>query len=91
LFVKESRIFYVIEKLEIIGCQYLLLVINVILHNFSDLFESEGEMESMESRNEVLRIGFRILHRENIILRRRLREAETENRRLNHLMFTFNF
>ena len=59
--------------------------------NFSDLFESEGEMESMESRNEVLRIGFRILHRENIILRRRLREAETENRRLNHLMFTFNF
>jgi hypothetical protein len=48
-------------------------------------------IENLGSRNELLRVGFGLLRAENIVLRRRLLDAENENRRLSNIMYNFKF
>ncbi len=46
---------------------------------------------SLETRLRILRHGFELVYEQNVILRRRLRAAARENRRLSNIMFKFDF
>ena len=46
---------------------------------------------SLESRIRIIRRGFDVLRMENRNLKRNLKNAEKEIRRLNHIMFLFDF
>jgi hypothetical protein len=40
---------------------------------------------------DVLRFGFERVYEENMVLRKKLRASERENRRLSNIMFSFEF
>jgi hypothetical protein len=46
---------------------------------------------SLESRIRIIRRGFDVLRMENRNLKRNLKNAEKEIRRLNHIMYLFDF
>jgi hypothetical protein len=46
---------------------------------------------SLESRIRIIRRGFDVLRMENRNLKRNLKNAEKEIRRLNHIMYSFEF
>ena len=67
---------------------FKVLYLSNSLFVFSDVMECIIELQE---RIDILRRGFDIARRDNIRLRRQLRESDAENRRLTHVMMNFKF
>ena len=67
---------------------FKVLYLSNSLFVFSDVMECIIELQE---RIDILRRGFDIARRDNIRLRRQLRESDAENRRLTHVMMNFDF
>ena len=74
---------------------YLLIMRHFkVLYLSNSLFVFLDVMEciiELQERIDILRRGFDIARRDNIRLRRQLRESDAENRRLTHVMMNFEF
>ena len=74
---------------------YLLIMRHFkVLYLSNSLFVFLDVMEciiELQERIDILRRGFDIARRDNIRLRRQLRESDAENRRLTHVMMNFKF
>ena len=74
---------------------YLLIMRHFkVLYLSNSLFVFLDVMEciiELQERIDILRRGFNIARRDNIRLRRQLRESDAENRRLTHVMMNFDF
>ena len=60
----------------------------ILVYVISDVMEC---IIGLQERINILRRGFDILRRENVILRRQLQESDAENRRLTNVMMNFEF
>jgi hypothetical protein len=67
---------------------FKVLYLSNLLFVFLDVMECIIELQE---RIDILRRGFDIARRDNIRLRRQLRESDAENRRLTHVMMNFKF
>jgi len=67
---------------------FKVLYLSNSLFVFLDVMECIIELQE---RIDILRRGFDIARRDNIRLRRQLRESDAENRRLTHVMMNFEF
>ena len=67
---------------------FKVLYLSNLLFVFLDVMECIIELQE---RIDILRRGFDIARRDNIRLRRQLRESDAENRRLTHVMMNFDF
>jgi hypothetical protein len=67
---------------------FKVLYLSNSLFVFLDVMECIIELQE---RIDILRRGFDIARRDNIRLRRQLRESDAENRRLIHVMMNFEF
>ena len=67
---------------------FKVLYVSNLLFVFLDVMECIIELQE---RIDILRRGFDIARRDNIRLRRQLRESDAENRRLIHVMMNFEF
>jgi hypothetical protein len=67
---------------------FKVLYLSNSLFVFLDVMECIIELQE---RIDILRRGFDIARRDNIRLRRQLRESDAENRRLTHVMMNFKF
>jgi hypothetical protein len=86
LFRQESKIKLIeINKLCFIAA---FISLKIILEKY---FSGYMYIWCMEQRLACLRSAFDVLRRENLVLRRRMAEAEAENRRLSLRMFKFDF